>query len=107
MYRLKEATIIAYNQLISHMEPLGYYPVPFTTGPWAQKIRRKKHFLCVDDFGIRYFSKDDADHLLESLRNHYAISTDWEGYNYLILKIYRNYNEEYVDISIPEYIKSA
>ena len=33
MYGLKEAAIIAYNQLISQMEPYGYYLVPFTTGP--------------------------------------------------------------------------
>ena len=32
MYGLKQAAIIAYNQLISHMDLHGYYPVPFTTG---------------------------------------------------------------------------
>ena len=39
MYGLKQASIIAYNQLISHMEPHGYYPVPFKTGFWAHKTR--------------------------------------------------------------------
>ena len=34
MYGLKQASIIAYNQLISHMDPHGYYPVLFTTGLW-------------------------------------------------------------------------
>ena len=37
MYGLKQAAIIAFNRLIFHMEPHGYYPVPFTTGQWAQK----------------------------------------------------------------------
>ena len=32
MYGIKQATIIAYNQLIYHMKPHGYYPVPFKTG---------------------------------------------------------------------------
>ena len=32
MYGLKQAAIIVYNQLIFHMEPHCYYPVPFTTG---------------------------------------------------------------------------
>ena len=31
-YSLNQSSIIAYNQLISHMEPHSYYPVPFTTG---------------------------------------------------------------------------
>ena len=42
VYGLKYVSIIAYNQNICHMEPQGYYPVPFTTGIWAQKTRRTK-----------------------------------------------------------------
>ena len=56
MYGLKQAAIIAYNQLICHMKPQGYYPVPFTTGIWAYKTI-KKTCLCVDDFGLKYFSE--------------------------------------------------
>lgn len=52
----------------------------------------------MDDFGVKYFIKDDADHLLEYLKIHYAISTDWEGRNYIGLKADFNYNEGYVDI---------
>ena len=40
VYWLKQAAIISYNQLISHMEPHGYYPVPFKTGIWAHKTRK-------------------------------------------------------------------
>ena len=68
---------------------------------------QKKNCLCVDDFGVKYFTKDDANNLLAYLKNHYSISTDWEGYNCLDLKIYWNYSEEYVDISMPEYVKKA
>ena len=70
VYNLKQAVIISYNQLISHFDPHGYYPLPFTTVLWYQKIRTK-NCLCVDDFGVKYFSKDDADYLLESLKNHH------------------------------------
>ena len=41
MYGLKQAYIIAYNQLILYMDPHGYYPVPFTTGICAHKTRKK------------------------------------------------------------------
>ena len=61
----------------------------------------------MDDFKVKYFNKDDAELHLESLKNYYEISTDWEGHNYLGLTIYWNYNEEYVDISMPEYVKKA
>ena len=65
MSGLKQAVIIVYNQLISHLEPHSYYPVPFTTGLWAHKTRRTQFFLCVGDFEGKYFTKDDANHLLD------------------------------------------
>ena len=105
VYGINQASIIAYNQLISHMEPHSYYLVPFTTGLWAHKNR--KNCLCVDDFGVKYFSKDDANHLLNSLTKNYANSTDWEGLNYLRFKIDWKYSKEYVDISIPDYVRKA
>ena len=52
MYGLNQEEIIAYNQLISHMDLHIYYPVPFKTGLWANKTRRKK-ILFVDDFGVK------------------------------------------------------
>ena len=93
MYGLKQAAIIAKNQIIPHMEPHGYYPVPFTTVLWEHYTRRKKYFLCVDDFEVKYFTKDYANNLLRSLKKHCAISTDWEVRNYLKLKIYWNYSK--------------
>ena len=68
MYGLKQTVIIAYNRLISHMVPHGYYPVPFKTGLWSHKTTGTKHFLYVDDFGVKYFTKDDTDHLIDSLK---------------------------------------
>ena len=57
MYGLKQTAIITYEQLISHMKPHGYHPVPLTTGLWAHQIREKNICLCVEDFGVKYFSK--------------------------------------------------
>ena len=68
VYGLKQAATISYNQIISHMEPHGYYPVPFKTGRWYQKTRITNFCLCVYDFGVKHFNKDDVDHPLESLK---------------------------------------
>ena len=107
MYGLKQAAIVAYNHSIYHMDPHVYYPVLFTTVIWEHNIRRTKLCLCVDDFGVKYFTKYDANHLLDSLKNHYAISTDWEGCNHLGLKIDWNHSKGYVGILMPEYVKKA
>ena len=107
MYALKHAATIVYNKIISHMAPHVYYPVPFTTVIWEHKTRKTKFCLCVDDFGVKYFSKHDANHLLDSLKNYYAIAKDWERHNYLRLAIDWKYSKEYVNISMPNYVKKA
>ena len=50
------------------MEPHGYYPTPFTTGLWEHKTRKTKICLRLDGFGVKYFIKYDANHLLDSLK---------------------------------------
>ena len=40
---------------------------------------RNQFCLCVDDFGVKYFSKDTACHLLNEPKEHYAFFTEWTG----------------------------
>ena len=40
IYGIKQAYIISYNNLISHMDPHGYYPGTFIIGLWEQKTRK-------------------------------------------------------------------
>ena len=47
VYGLKQEAIIAYNQLVSHMDPQGYYPVPFKTGLWAHKTIKTFAYVLV------------------------------------------------------------
>jgi hypothetical protein len=66
-----------------------------------------KFCLCVNDFGVKYFSTADADHLLNFLRQHYKISVDWARTDHCGLSIKWNYEKRYVDISMPGYIAST
>ena len=79
MYGLKQAAILAYDHLINNLSQHGYSPVPHTLGIWHHKTLRTKFCLCVDDFGVKYYSKADADHLINSLEQHYTCTTDWTG----------------------------
>ena len=76
MYGLKQAAILAYNNLVNNLQDDGYFPIPHTVGLWKHTTRKTIFCLCVDDFGIEYFNKGDANHLLTSLQNHYTISTN-------------------------------
>jgi hypothetical protein len=104
MYGLKQAAILAYNHLKTVLAPHGYTPVIGTVGIWKHHTRPTKFCLCVDDFGIKYYTKDDAQHHLDALGTTYKYTTDWEGKNYCGLHIKWNYEAGYVDISMPEYV---
>jgi hypothetical protein len=107
MYGLKQAAILAYKHLVNQLSHYGYSPCPYTTGLWQHTTRRTKFCLCVDDFGVKYFTNEDANHLLNSLRAHYKISVDWEGKDYCGLSITWNYPKQYVDISMPGYVTTT
>ena len=92
MYKLTQAAVLAYDQLVEHLAPHGYYPCQQTTGIWRHKTRATCFCLCVDDFGIKYFSKADANHLLNALRAKYKISTDWSGKTYCGLTLDWDYD---------------
>ena len=107
MYGLKQAAILAYKQLVNNLQKFGYAQAEGTTGLWSHKTKPTKFALCVDDFGVKYFSQDDAKHLIDALKKHYITSQDWTRKNYCGFKINWNYEKNYVDISIPKYIQNA
>ena len=93
MYGLKQAAVLAYNQLKNNLKPAGYAPIVGTVGMWQHVTRQTQFCLCVDDFGVKYFNKDDAHHLLQAIGKHYTYTTDWDGSNYCELTFDWQYNK--------------
>ena len=107
MYHLKEAGIIAFNQLVQKLAPAGYEPMLFTPGLWKHRTKPTTFVLCVDDFGVKYFSKADAQHLIDTIKENYELSIDWEGTLYCGLTLNWQYEKGYVDVSMPGYVERA
>jgi len=107
MYGLKEAGIIAYKHLVKNLLPYGYAPLKHTPGIWRHKHRRTTFTLCVDDFGIKYFSRDDAEHLIDALHANYECTIDWDGNTYCGMNLDWNYQRGYVDVSMKTYVHRA
>ena len=82
MSGLKQAGKIANNKLKSHMILHGYTPVPRTLELRRYVTRSIIFTLVVDNFGIRYSSAHDANHLINTLKELYEITTDWSGQLY-------------------------
>ena len=58
----------------------------------------------MDDFGVKYVGKHHADFLSRVLEKYYKMSIDWTGGLYCGVTLEWNYEEKYVDLSMPCYI---
>jgi len=67
---------------------------------WHHTTHPIKFTLAVNYFGVKYFNKDEANHLFSALQDKYSLSIDWSGDSYLGLTINWNYNNGYVDNSL-------
>ena len=79
IYGLPQAGVLANKKLKSHLSSYRYVPTKRIPGPWTHVTEYIKFILCVDDFLIKWVDKQDSQHLLDTLKNMYAISTDWDA----------------------------
>ena len=107
MYGLPQSGILANQQLVRRLEPWWYSPCNNIPGLWRHKYRPVTFSLVVDDFGVKYIRKKHAGHLLNSIQDHYQVSTDWEGQRYWCISIKWNYHKQVVDLSMPGYVQLA
>ena len=107
MYGLKQASVLAYQNLTKLLTAGGYQHIVGSLGMWKHNTRKTLFCLCVDDFGVKYYSKADVQHLHDTIAKEYTCKIDWTGENFLGYKLNWNYDKGYVDISIPDYIKTA
>ena len=79
MYGIKQSAIISYLQLVNQMDGHRYYTIPCTIGLCAYWNLSTKFCLCLDNLGIKYFSKYKVDNIINGIKKNYAVSTDWGG----------------------------
>jgi hypothetical protein len=95
---------IANDRLTKFLEPHGYTPVAVTPGLWKHHTKDITFTLVVDDFGVKYTDKKDAEHLMACLKENYVVKEDWEGTRYCGLTIKWDYTRRLCYISMPGYI---
>jgi hypothetical protein len=107
MHGLPQAGILR-NELLQRRLALdGYHPIEHTPCLWKHETRPVWFSLVVDDFGIKYIGRDNAEHLIASIKKNYAISSDWTRSAYCGLTLDWDYTNGTVDLSMPGYIKAA
>eukprot|EP00804_Cyclotella_cryptica_P016746 CCRYP_002051-RA/>CCRYP_002051-RA protein AED:0.35 eAED:0.35 QI:0/0/0/0.66/1/1/3/0/318 len=107
MYGLPQAGIIAQRLLEQRLHANGYHQSKSNPGFWTHHWQPICFALCVDDFRVRYVGKEHADHLINKLKGHNDISTDWEGCRYIGLTLHWDYRNHLVRLSMPGYCEKA
>ena len=74
---------------------------------WRHETQDIIFSLVVDEFGVNYVGKINAEHLRESLRTFYRVSEYWTGSKFLGLQLNCDSKNRHVDISMPKYFGDA
>ncbi len=104
MYGLPQAGILANKLLKKRLAKHGYFEEPHTPGLFSRVSHPKWFNLAVDDFGIKYISKDTLQHFYDSLQTKsYNILKDCASGLYCDIDLKWNYAKGYVDLSMSKY----
>ena len=79
----------------------------YTPGVWKHNTRKTTLALCINNFGTKYFSQDNANKLVHAVKFYYTFTAKWSVTLYCGINLKCNYAEGYVKISINDYIHSA
>ncbi len=83
MYGLPQAGSLGHDLLEKRLNEAGYHQSPIVPGLWKHNTRPIQFTLVVDDFGVKYTSLDNENHLIDILKKHYDVSVDYTGHEYV------------------------
>jgi hypothetical protein len=68
MHGVPQASILANKLLQRNFAKDGYRPTTHIHGLWTHDTRPISFSLVVDDFGVKYVGRENAEHLMECIR---------------------------------------
>ena len=69
IYGLPQAVALTNKCLKVNLAAHGYFESPHTSGIWRHITRPISFSLVVENFGVKYINKADADHLISALKD--------------------------------------
>jgi hypothetical protein len=94
MYGLPQAGIITQDLLQARLAKVGYHQSKIIPGLWTHKTRKTCFTLVLNNFAIKYTSMEDAQHLIDTLKQDYTITIDWDATKYIRLTLEWDYKNQ-------------
>jgi len=107
MYGLPQSGSNSHHELEECLNKEGYYKIPLVPALWKHKTRPTQFVLIVDNFGIKYFTKNDLDHLADTLKKYYDVKVDPEGKELVKIESDWDYTNKKVHLSMKPYLDKA
>ena len=105
MYGLAQSGLLANKLLAKMLVKHGFKKTPYTPGLWRHHSKPIRFMLVIENFGIKYEKKQDAQDIFNALEKIYeAVSVDWDGELFCSIKLEWDYQNRTVNLSIPGYI---
>ena len=93
MYGLPQAGLIANELLEKRLNKHGYRQSKLVPGLWKHDTRPIQFTLIVYIFGVKYVGEEHAQHLKNTLEEHYKLTCDWTGTRYIGITLDWDYNK--------------
>ena len=107
MYGLPQAGRVAYDHLVPILNDAGYYEASRTPGLFCHNTNDIVFTQVVDDFLIQHTTEVALQHLIDTLQQHYTITTDRLATKYCGMQLNWNYDEGHVTLLMPGYVERA
>jgi hypothetical protein len=107
MYSVPQAELLANKLPKKCLNKHGYQQSKLVPGLWEHNTRPRQFTLVVDDFCMKYVSEEHAQHLKNTLEDHYKLTCDGTGKRYIRITLDWDYNKCHIHLSMPNYVQKA
>lgn len=105
MYGLPQSGYLSNKHLAMHLATAGYLEDSNVPCLFTHNVSGLQFSLVVDDFGIKYYSMADLQHLIATIeRGGWKYKLDLSGSKYIGLTLNWNYVANFVELTMPAYV---
>jgi hypothetical protein len=87
LYGLSQSGLLPNKFLKKQLNKHGYQQSKLVPGLWKHNTQLIQFTLIVDNFGVKYEGKEHAQHLKNTLKEHYKLTCNWTGTRYIGIKL--------------------
>ncbi len=107
LYGLPQSGLLANEFLKKQLNNHSYQQSKLVPSLWKHDTQPIQFTLIVDNSGVKYEGEEHAQHLKNTLEEHYKLTCDWTGTQYIGITLDWDYKKHQVHLSMPNYMKKA